>query len=72
MRLAMSLSLMAIVPAEMLAADSGIGYLLQASGMLAQTNRIFVALVTISLLGFALDFVFRWIVRRTMTRYLTS
>jgi NitT/TauT family transport system permease protein/taurine transport system permease protein len=72
MRLAMSLSLMAIVPAEMLAADSGIGYLLQASGMLAQTNRIFVALVTISLLGFVLDFVFRWIVRRTMTRYLTS
>jgi ABC-type nitrate/sulfonate/bicarbonate transport system permease component len=72
MRLAMATSLMAIVPAEMLAADSGIGYLLQAAGMLAQTNRIFVALVTISLLGFALDFVFRLIVKKTMARYMTA
>jgi NitT/TauT family transport system permease protein/taurine transport system permease protein len=71
MRLAMATSLMAIVPAEMIAADSGIGYLLQASGMLAQTDRIFVALVTISLLGFVLDFIFRQLVRITMSRYLT-
>jgi ABC-type nitrate/sulfonate/bicarbonate transport system permease component len=70
MRLAMATSLMAIVPAEMLAADSGIGYLLQASGMLAQTNRIFVALVTISLLGFVLDRIFRLIVDFTMNRYM--
>jgi ABC-type nitrate/sulfonate/bicarbonate transport system permease component len=70
MRLAMATSLMAIVPAEMLAADSGLGYLLQTSGMLAQTNRIFVALVTISVLGFILDFVFRLIVRKTMSRYM--
>jgi NitT/TauT family transport system permease protein/taurine transport system permease protein len=70
MRLAMATSLMAIVPAEMLAADSGLGYLLQTSGMLAQTNRIFVALVTISLLGFMLDFLFRLIVRKTMSRYM--
>lgn len=70
MRLAMATSLMAIVPAEMLAADSGLGYLLQTSGMLAQTNRIFVALVTISLLGFLLDFVFRLIVRKTLSRYM--
>ncbi len=70
MRLAMATSLMAIVPAEMLAADSGLGYLLQTSGMLAQTNRIFVALVTISVLGFILDFVFRLIVRKTLGRYM--
>ena len=71
MRLAMATSLMAIVPAEMIAADSGLGYLLQTSGMLAQTNRIFVALVTISILGFLLDFVFRLIVRKTLHRYMT-
>jgi len=71
MRLAMATSLMAIVPAEMIAADSGLGYLLETSGMLAQTNRIFVALATISVLGFILDFVFRLIVRKTMQRYMT-
>ena len=70
MRLAMATSMMAIVPAEMIAADSGLGYLLQTSGMLAQTNRIFVALVSISLLGFLLDFVFRWLVRKTLSRYM--
>lgn len=70
MRLAMATSLMAIVPAEMLA-DSGIGYLLQTAGMLAQTDRIFVALATISVLGFVLDLIFRQLVRVTMSRYLT-
>jgi ABC-type nitrate/sulfonate/bicarbonate transport system permease component len=70
MRLAMATALMAIVPAEMLAADSGLGYLLQTSGMLAQTNRIFVALVVISVLGFILDFVFRLVVRKTLSRYM--
>lgn len=72
MRLAMATSLTAIVPAEMLAADSGLGYLLQTAGMLAQTDRIFVALLTISLLCFVLDLLFRQLVRVTMSRYMTA
>ena len=72
MRLAMATSLMAIVPAEMLAADSGLGYLLQTAGMLAQTDRIFVALVTISCLGFVLDLLFRQLVRFSMSRYMAT
>jgi ABC-type nitrate/sulfonate/bicarbonate transport system permease component len=70
MRVAMASSFMSIIPAEMLAADSGLGYLLQASGLLVQTNRIFVALATICLLGFATDRVFRLIVDRTLNRYM--
>jgi NitT/TauT family transport system permease protein/taurine transport system permease protein len=54
----------------MLAADSGLGYLLQVSGMLVQTERIFVALATISLLGFITDRLFRWLVDRTLRRYM--
>jgi NitT/TauT family transport system permease protein/taurine transport system permease protein len=45
MRVAMASSFMSIIPVEILAADSGIGYLLQKSSMLLQTNRIFVALL---------------------------
>ena len=70
MRVAMASSFMAIIPAEMLAADSGLGYLLQQSGLLLQTNRIFVALAAISALGFLTDRVFRWLVDLTLSRYV--
>jgi ABC-type nitrate/sulfonate/bicarbonate transport system permease component len=70
MRVAMASSFMSIIPAEILAADSGIGYLLQKSSMLLQTNRIFVALLTICILGFVVDRIFRFIVDRTMARYM--
>jgi ABC-type nitrate/sulfonate/bicarbonate transport system permease component len=70
MRVAMASSFMSIIPAEILAADSGIGYLLQKSSMLLQTNRIFVALLTICILGFVVDRIFRLLVDRTMARYM--
>ena len=70
MRVAMASSFMSIIPAEILAADSGIGYLLQKSSLLLQTNRIFVALLTICILGFAVDRLFRFLVDRVLTRYM--
>ena len=71
MRVAMASSFMSIIPAEILAADSGIGYLLQKSSMLLQTNRIFVALLTICVLGFIVDRIFRFFVDRVLTRYMS-
>jgi ABC-type nitrate/sulfonate/bicarbonate transport system permease component len=70
MRVAMASAFMSIIPAEMLAADSGLGYLLQQSGVLDETNRIFVALVAISVLGFLTDRLFRMLVRRTLHRFM--
>ena len=71
MRVAMASSFMSIIPAEILAADSGIGYLLQKSSMLLQTNRIFVALLTICVLGFIVDRIFRFFVDRVLARYMS-
>lgn len=71
MRVAMASSFMSIIPAEILAADSGIGYLLQKSSMLLQTDRIFVALLTICLLGFLVDRIFRLIVDKVLARYMS-
>lgn len=71
MRVAMASSFMSIIPAEILAADSGIGYLLQKSSMLLQTNRIFVALLTICILGFVVDRIFRFFVDRILSRYMS-
>jgi len=70
MRVAMASSFMSIIPAEMLAARSGLGHLLQVSGMLVQTDRIFVALAAIALLGFLTDRLFRFLVDRTLSRYM--
>jgi ABC-type nitrate/sulfonate/bicarbonate transport system permease component len=70
MRVAMASSFMSIIPAEILAADSGIGYLLQKSSMLLQTDRIFVALMTICLLGFLVDRLFRLFVEKVLNRYM--
>jgi NitT/TauT family transport system permease protein/taurine transport system permease protein len=71
MRIAMASSFMSIIPAEILAADSGIGYLLQKASMLLQTPRIFVALLTICILGFIADRIFRFLVDRTLTRFMS-
>jgi len=71
MRVAMASSFMSIIPAEILAADSGIGYLLQKSSMLLQTNRIFVALLTICILGFLVDRIFQFFVARVLARYMS-
>ena len=71
MRVAMASSFMSIIPAEILAANSGIGYLLQKSSMLLQTNRIFVALLTICVLGFIVDRIFRFFVDRVLARYMS-
>ena len=71
MRIAMASSFMSIIPAEILAADSGIGFLLQQSSILLQTNRIFVALLTICVLGFVTDRLFRIAVDRMLSRYMS-
>lgn len=69
MRIALASAFMAIIPAEMLAADSGLGYLLQQSGLLVETNRIFVALAVISALGFLADLVLRVLTGWFFSRY---
>ncbi|MDR7554250.1 MAG: ABC transporter permease [Armatimonadota bacterium] len=69
MRVALASAFMAIIPAEMLAAESGLGFLLQQAGLLVQTDRIFVALAMISLLGFASDLAFRLLIGRLLFRY---
>lgn len=71
MRIAMASSFMSIIPAEILAANSGIGYLLQQSSMLLQTDRIFVALITICILGFVVDRIFRLAVDKVFARYMS-
>lgn len=70
MRVALGFAFMGIVAAEMIAAQSGIGYLIMQSRMLLRTDIMFVGLVTLGILGALIDGVFKLAIDRTMKRYM--
>lgn len=69
LRVGMMSAFVSIIPAEILAARSGLGFLLQQSSFMAQTERIFVALTVITVLGFLADSLFRFGVSRLLAPY---
>lgn len=70
MRLALANSFLVIVAAEMLAADSGLGYLIWNSRLYFRIEWMFGAIVMLGLLGFLADRMMRIIGKATMKRYL--
>jgi NitT/TauT family transport system permease protein len=69
MRLAMANSFTTIVAAEMVSAQSGLGVMIWNGRMFMLVDQIFVALVTLGLLGFAVDRLFRFGIYRFARRY---
>jgi ABC-type nitrate/sulfonate/bicarbonate transport system permease component len=69
MRTALGFSFMAIVAAELIAAENGIGYLIMQSRMLIQVDQTFAGLLTLSALGALSDLVFRMTLSRLGRRY---
>jgi NitT/TauT family transport system permease protein len=59
MRLAMANSFVTVVAAELISADKGLGVMLWNGRLFMLVDEIFVALVTLGLLGFAADRLFR-------------
>jgi ABC-type nitrate/sulfonate/bicarbonate transport system permease component len=70
MRVALGFAFMGIVAAEMIAAQSGIGYLIMQSRMLLRTDIMFVGLVTLGVLGAIIDGCFKLAIDRTMKRFM--
>jgi NitT/TauT family transport system permease protein len=68
-RLGMGGSFLAIVTAEMLAANQGLGYLIANSRLYMLTPRIFVAIAILGLLGLGTDAGLRWLSRHLGYRY---
>lgn len=69
MRTALGFSFMAIVAAELIAAETGIGYLIMQSRMLIQVDQTFAGLLTLSALGAFSDLVFRMTLSKVGRRY---
>ncbi len=70
MRLAMGNSFMTIVSAEMIAADKGLGFLIFTSRLFMQTERIFVGIISLGVLGFIVDAVFHLAINKCAKQYL--
>jgi ABC-type nitrate/sulfonate/bicarbonate transport system permease component len=70
MRIALGGAFASVVAAEMIAANSGVGYFIMQARFLVQTERIFVGLVTLGAMGFITDRAFRYITGFVFARYL--
>ncbi len=55
-----------LIVAELVAADKGLGIMILESQRGLRTDKIYVGLVTIGLLGFISDFIFKWLHRRLL------
>jgi NitT/TauT family transport system permease protein len=69
MRLAMMNSFMTVVAAEMVAAQSGLGFLIFNSRQWMEVDSIFVGMLTLGALGLATDRLFLLVVRTFLWRY---
>jgi ABC-type nitrate/sulfonate/bicarbonate transport system permease component len=69
MRLGLGFSFGAVVAAELIAADTGIGYLIMQSRFQIQIDRMFVGLLSLAVLGAVTDQLYQLLVRLTMKRF---
>jgi NitT/TauT family transport system permease protein len=60
MRVGMGIGWMCVVAAEMIAARYGLGELILDSSNLLQTDKVMVGMITIGILGLAINFLFEW------------
>ena len=69
LRLAMGISWIVLFAAEMVAARTGLGFLILYAEQLFQTDVVFVSLLTIALLGFVFDRLILWVSRQLCDWY---
>jgi NitT/TauT family transport system permease protein len=64
LRIALGVGWMCVVAAELIAAQSGLGYLIQQSRMLLQTQVVLTGMITIGMIGFAMNIGMTWLEHR--------
>jgi ABC-type nitrate/sulfonate/bicarbonate transport system permease component len=70
LRLAMGFSFMGVVAAEMIAADTGVGFLIMQSRNMLLPEQMFTGLFMLGVLGLVTDRVFQSVIKRVMRRYM--
>lgn len=64
LRIALGVGWMCVVAAELIAAQSGLGYMIQLNRVLLQTPNVVAGMITIGVVGFAMNAVMSYIERR--------
>jgi ABC-type nitrate/sulfonate/bicarbonate transport system permease component len=72
MRISTAMSMLAIVGVEMLASDTGIGFLVIDAQRVFATDRMFAGIVVISLMGFSLDRLARRVQKHILSWHLET
>jgi len=70
LRLALGFAFMGVVAAEMIAADSGVGFLIMQSRNMLLPEQMFTGLFLLGLVGVVTDRAFRFAINRIMRRYM--
>jgi ABC-type nitrate/sulfonate/bicarbonate transport system permease component len=65
-RISTAMCMMAIVGVEMIAAESGLGFLIVDMQRIFATDKMFVGIITLTLLGFFMDRIVRWVQKRVL------
>lgn len=68
LRVALGVGWMCVVAAELIAAQSGLGYMIQQSRLLLQTSRVVTGMLAIGVLGLGMSMAMGWLERR-ITRW---
>jgi NitT/TauT family transport system permease protein/taurine transport system permease protein len=68
-RLGVASAFMTIIPAELLAAQEGLGALLQQASLNGQIDRMFVVLILIAVLGYSTDRGVQYLSENVFRRY---
>jgi NitT/TauT family transport system permease protein len=68
-RLAMGNAFMTVIAAEFIAAEAGIGHMIFASRLFAQTEFVFLGIIVLGVMGFFANWVLRAVVQRIAYRY---
>jgi NitT/TauT family transport system permease protein len=69
MRLAMGNSFMTVVSAELVASDSGLGFMINQARLFLDTETIFVGILALGILGFLADFILSLVARTAFGKY---
>ncbi len=64
MRIGLGYSFRAIIGAEMIAASSGLGYMILDSQQLSRSDRVIAGIITIGVLGYLFDMIFSYLIKK--------
>jgi ABC-type nitrate/sulfonate/bicarbonate transport system permease component len=70
MRISTAISMMAVVGVELFSADSGLGFIIMDSQRAFATDKMFVGILTLSVIGFLMDYFARVLGRRFLSWHM--